>query len=89
MSPGWVPSLDAKKNGSQIGLDLAQILKHVVDFPAADRREFAGLNGQTLLSEPMIIYGFCKPRTESLEKTGYTSELVGRVAPEQGLLRKS
>jgi hypothetical protein len=46
-------------------------------------------NGQTLLSEPMIIYGFCKPRTESLEKMGYTSELVGRVAPEQGLLRKS
>jgi hypothetical protein len=27
-------------------------------------------DGQTLLSEPMIIYGFCKPRTESLEKNG-------------------
>jgi hypothetical protein len=37
----------------------------------------------------MIIYGFCKPQTESLEKMGYTSELVGRAAPEQGLLRKS
>ncbi len=48
MSPGWVPSLDAKKNGSQIGLDLAQILKHAVDFPDADRREFPGLNGQRL-----------------------------------------
>jgi hypothetical protein len=45
--------------------------------------------GTLILPEPMTIYGFCKPRTESLEKMGYTSELVGRVAPGQGLLRKS
>lgn len=42
-----------------------------------------------VLSEPIMIYGFCKPRTESLQKMGYTSELVGSVAPGQSLLRKS
>jgi hypothetical protein len=69
----------------------------VKDALAVDRRREAvggmsqvSLGGKSgVLSEPMMTYGFCKPRTESLEKMGYTSELVGSVAPGQGLLRKS